>query len=79
MIQIDDYDLPITAAEKIIRGTRPAIRSALAQAVVNSMIKNGIVPQDKVGYDTEDMFDLEELEEIAQYLTVYCQSHKRGD
>ena len=76
MIQIDDYDLPITAAEKIIRGTRPAIRSALAQAVVNTMIKNGIVPQDKVEYDTEDMFDLEELEEIAQYLTVYCESHK---
>lgn len=79
MIQIDDYDLPITAAEKIIRGTRPAIRSALAQAVVNSMIKNGIVPQDKVEYDTEDMFELEELEEIAQYLTVYCESHKHGD
>lgn len=79
MIQIDDYDLPITAAEKIIRGTRPAIRSALAQAVVNSMIKNGIVPQDKVGYDTEDMYELEELEEIAQYLTVYCQTHKHGD
>ena len=79
MIQIDDYDLPITAAEKIIRGTRPAIRSALAQAVVNSMIKNGIVPQDKVEYETDDMFELEELEEIAQYLTVYCESHKHGD
>ena len=79
MIQIDDYDLPITAAEKIIRGTRPAIRSALAKAVVNSMIKNGILPQDKVEYDTEDMFELEELEEIAQYLTVYCESHKHGD
>ena len=79
MIQIDDYDLPITAAEKIIRGTRPATRSAFTKAVVNSMIKNGIVPQDKVEYDTEDMFELEELEEIAQYLTVYCESHKHGD
>lgn len=80
MIQIDDYDLPITAADKIIRGTRPAQRSALAEKCINVMVNNGLVAPEQIGDEkTEDMFDLDEIEEIAKYLTVYCDTHKRGD
>lgn len=56
MIQINDEDLPITVAEKIINGTMPS----------NST-------------PTIDMFDLEEIKEIADYLIVYYDAHKNGD
>ena len=52
MIQIDDTDLPIHAAEKIISGT----------ADTNS-----------------DMFDLEEIKEIADHLMVYYLAHVKKD
>lgn len=56
MIQINDNDLPITVAEKIINGTKPYNPS-----------------------DTQDMFDIEEIKEIADYLIVYYQAHQNGD
>lgn len=73
MIQIDDYDLPITAAQKIITGTRPSTASELAKTVAKCF--TGI---DGAG-DTEDMFTLDEISEIADYLHVYCDTHKNGD
>ncbi len=73
MIQINDNDLPVTAAEKIIRGVRPnnptpAIR-AFAKAITG----------DEHASETVDMFNLEEIKEIADYLMVYYESHKNGD
>lgn len=56
MIEINDTDLPITVAEKIITGTKPYVAS-----------------------DTVDMFSLEEIKEIADYLMMYYESHKEGD
>ena len=73
MIQIDDYDLPITAAQKIITGTRQSTASELAKTVAKCF--TGI---DSAG-DTEDMFTLDEIKEIADYLHVYCDTHKNGD
>ena len=73
MIQIDDYDLPITAAQKIITGTRLSTASELAKTVAKCF--TGI---DSAG-DTEDMFTLDEIGEIADYLRVYCDTHKNGD
>lgn len=73
MIQIDNYDLPITAAQKIITGTRPSTASELAKTVAKCF--TGI---DGAG-DTEDMFTLDEISEIADYLRVYCDTHKNGD
>lgn len=71
MIQIDDFDLPIQVAEKIIGGIKEVPASML----------------DKVAYKTftgkelgktvhRDMFDLEEIKEIAGYLMVYYDTHK---
>ena len=73
MVQIDDNDLPITAAEKIIRGVRPndptPIMRGLAKAITG----------DEHAGETVDMFDLEEIKEIADYLMVYYEAHKNGD
>ena len=74
MIQIDDYDSPIQVAEKIIGGIKDVPASML----------------DKVAYRTftgkelgetvqRDMFELEEIKEIGNYLIVYYEAHKNGD
>ncbi len=73
MIQINDNDLPITAAEKIISGTKEVTASPLDKAVSRMCgdIRENI---DTVQYD---MFDLEDLKEIAEYLTIYYESESK--
>ena len=74
MIQIDDFDLPITAAEKIIRGTIEVELSPYMETIRKAMIVT-----DKDDY-TEDMFTLDEIKEIADYLIIYYQAHtEKGD
>lgn len=73
MIEIYDTDLPVTVAEKIITGTRPYIATPLTKAVVKALTGD-----EKAGA-TVDMFDLIEIKEIADYLMVYYESHKRGE
>ena len=74
MIQIEDYDMPIQVAEKIINGTKKQQATLLDKAVYKAF--NG-----KECGDTTpvDMFDLEEIKEIADYLMVYYNSHINGD
>lgn len=68
MITINDNDLPITVAEKIISGTKP---------ITDIFIKAG---NNLVGGDgTQDMFTLEEIQEIVEYLNVYIKNHENGD
>lgn len=55
MIEIHDTDLPITVADKIITGTKPAELNFI------------------------NMFDIDEIKEIADYLMVYYESHKEGE
>ena len=71
MIQIEDNDLPITAAAKIIRGTKPYNPTPMMKAM-----SKAITGEDS---NTQDMFDLEEIKEIADYLMVYYNSHEAGD
>lgn len=78
MITINDNDLPITAAEKIITGTKPRDHDAW------SMFIRAVALQEphEEGEDalaTVDMFSLEDIEEIARYLLLYCEAHKNGD
>lgn len=73
MIQINDNDLPITVAEKIINGTKLNTPSELMKSIAKA------VTGDEHVCDTVDMFDLEEIKEIADYLMVYYQSHQNGD
>lgn len=73
MIEINDTDLPITVAEKIITGTKPYVATPLTKAVVKALTGS------ETASDTADMFDLEEIKEIADYLMAYYECHKEGD
>jgi hypothetical protein len=74
MIQIDDFDLPIQVAEKIISGTKDEPASMLDKAAFRAFTGK------ELGETVHrDMFDLEEIKEIADYLMVYYQSHIDGD
>ena len=70
MIQIDDNDLPITVANKLITGIKPYTPSPLAKLVAVS-----ITGDSKAG-DTTDMFDDDDLKEIAVYLLAYCKARE---
>lgn len=72
MIEIKDDDLPITAAAKIITGTKPVTLSPMMKDVTKAL--TGIEHD-----GTTDMFSLEEIEEIADYLKTYAEHHKNGD
>lgn len=73
MIEIKDTDLPITVAQKIICGTKPANNSPLIKSMAKALCN------DENAGETMDMFSIEEIEEIANYLKVYCKSHDNGD
>lgn len=74
MIQIDDFDLPITVAEKIIGATKNVLASPLDKAAYKAFTGK------EIGETvSKDMFELEEIKEIADYLMVYYESHKNGD
>lgn len=73
MIQINDYDLPITAAEKIIRGVKPNNPTPLMKSLAKAVTGN------EHASDSVDMFELEEIKEIADYLLIYYEAHKNGD
>lgn len=73
MIEINDTDLPITVAAKIIAGTKPYAATPLTKAVVKAITGS------ETASDTVDMFDLEEIREIANYLMVYYEFQKDGE
>ncbi len=74
MIQIDDYDSPIQVEEKIIGGTRNEPASMLDKAAYRAFTGK------EIGETiSRDMFDLEEIKEIAGYLIVYYEAHQNGD
>lgn len=64
MITINDNDLPITVAEKLIKGTKPT---------------NNPLNKAFGGDGTEDMFSQDDLVEIARYLLTYDLCHVEGD
>lgn len=73
MIQINDNDLPITVAEKIIKGVKPNKPTPFMKSLSKAMTG------DEHAIETVDMFDLEEIKEISDYLIVYYETHKNGD
>ena len=73
MIQIDDNDLPITVAEKIVKGVKPNNPTPLMKSLAKA------ITGDEHASEYVDMFDLEEIKEIADYLMVYYQTHQKGD
>ena len=73
MIEINDADLPITVAEKIITGTKPYDVIPLAKEIVKAITGS------EAESEFVDMFNLEEIKEIADHLMVYYESQKEGD
>ena len=73
MIQIEDTDLPIDVAKKIVTGTKVINLSPVMKAARKAFTGN---ESDSGEYD---MFELEEIKEIADYLLVYYNSHLNGD
>lgn len=69
MFTINDRDLPITVAEKIINGTKPSNKSEFMKS-----LEKVIVGENEYS-DTIDMFDINEIKEIADYLMVYYNSN----
>lgn len=76
MITINDFDSPITAAQKIIHGTR---KEKISPAAVESLLLGTVISEGDPLEFEKDMFDLEEIKEIADYLMVYYNSHPNGD
>ena len=70
MIQIDDKDMPIEVAQKLILGTKVITFTPMERSV-----KKALTGEDSKE-DEVDMFDLNEIKEIADYLMVYYNSHR---
>ena len=74
MITIEDDDLPIVAAQKIITGTKPYSPTPLMKQVTEAVAGKG------VDCNSVDMFDLDEIKEIADYLMAFYNNHAtKGD
>lgn len=73
MFTVEDTDLPITVASKIISGSKPTRISKELRSVAK------LISGDEQAGEKCDMFSISEIREIANYLFVYCESHKEGD
>ena len=69
MIIIDDKDLPITVSEKIITGTKPYNPIPFMKSMVKA------VTGDEHAAEEQDMFSIEDIKEIAEYLMIYYNSN----
>lgn len=70
MFEINDDDQPIVVAQKIIYGTKPYKHTFYADEICETVTDSE---------QTQDMFDYEEIKEIATYLMVYYKLHHEGD
>ena len=73
MIQIEDYDTPMQAAEKLISGTMEVEANVFDKAMMRAF------GGEEVNKIRRALFGLEELKEIAGYLLVYYNAHKEGE
>ncbi len=73
MIEINENDLPITVADKLISATK--LQKTTPWSRIGRIILDGEDP----GPDKDimiDAFDLDDLEEIAKYLWIYVSINK---
>ena len=70
MIQINDNDLPIVVAEKIITATKPYKPTEVMKAL--AVVLTG----DENAGETQDMFTYDEIAEIRDYLTAYLNNNE---
>ena len=75
MIQINDNDQPIEVAQKLVTGTKIVTLGPLSRS---GSVRKAITGEDLEEAE-EDMFSMEEIKEIIDYLTVYYEAHKEGE
>ena len=73
MIQINDNDQPIEVVQKLVTATKVVKLSAMQKAL------RTVMENDNSEECEFDMFSLEEIKEIIDYLTIYYEAHKEGD
>ena len=73
MIQINDNDQPIEVVQKLVTGTKVVKLSAMQKAL-RTVMENDNSEECEI-----DMFSMEEIKEIIDYLTIYYEAHKDGD
>lgn len=79
MITIEDHDTPIQAAAKIIYGTRPleeTEKTSLFQTLNIVATPSQLDDLTLCSKYEADMFDVDELQEIADYISLWCSRHK---
>jgi len=69
MIEINENDLPITVAQKLITAKRKIADSEILCKALNRTFG---------GNETQDAFTDDELMEIADYLLCYCKHQGRA-
>ena len=70
MIFIQDYDEPLEVASKITTGIRPATDDSPLERLARGVAG--------IAGNTERMYSLEQIKEIADYLKVYYDNHIYG-
>lgn len=78
MITIEDYDLPITVAQKIVTGRKPKDRAAWSR-FMRAVALQEPHEDEEDALAGVDMFSLEEIEEIARHLIIFIEAQKNGD
>mgnify|MGYP006974339869 CR=1 FL=1 len=73
MIQINDNDQPIEVVQKLVTGTKIVTLGPLSRSV-----RKAVTGEDSEEAE-EDMFSMEEIKEIIDYLTIYYEAHKEGE
>ena len=73
MIQINDNDQPIEVVQKLVTGTKIVTLGPLSRSV------RKVVTGEDSEEAEEDMFSMEEIKEIIDYLMVYYEAHKDGE
>lgn len=76
MIQINDNDSPITAAQKIIHGIKAEPMTPARR--LGFILANGEAPKEDAVYEV-DMFTVEEIRELTNYLMMWCRYRSEGN
>ena len=73
MIQINDNDQPIEVVQKLVTGTK-VVKLSPMQKALRTVMENDNSEECEI-----DMFSMEEIKEIIDYLTIYYEAHKDGN
>jgi hypothetical protein len=76
MIQINDNDSPITAAQKLIHGIKAEPMTPARR--LGFILASGEAPKEDAVYEV-DMFSLSDIREIADYLLTYYRYRQEDD